>query len=223
MLALTECHYTPSEFEPQGITAAVVGNPILDWTSLFPSDPFLHVSKTGFFPEEANFSKVSVNEALSIDSLCVIRQQFFSKAEKYFDPFASPLLFFRTPSSDTPNETVTSLTNQSFNDALIEDGTMPFPVKKRHSLRKHPPVNSDLVLPSTRVDVGKDFAAKNQAIEFVDLMRKSFRRSEVEREGLAGISVKRRFEVIERDGMDLWDAKRMLEVGQWFSEVLRQP
>lgn len=223
MLALTECFYTPTELEPQGISALAVGNPILDWTALTPSDVKRDAPQEGLFRKLSAFPTGADNEALSTDGLCNIREAFFSKAEKYFDPFASPLLFFRTPSTEMPNEAAASVEHSFLNGGPEDDNFLLPPAKKRRSPRKYPPTGSNLLLPWTRVDVGKDFVLKDQGADLVECMRKSFGRSEIEWTDDAKSNVTRDFEILERAGMGLWDGKHMLEIGQWFGEKLRRP
>lgn len=223
MLALTECFYTPAELEPQGISALAVGNPILDWTALDSGDATIHGPESGIFRKVVGFPPGANNESLSAMGLCGIREAFFSKAETYFDPFASPLLFFRTPASEIPHEAAACTEHSLRNGGLeVKNHVLP-PTKKRHSPRKYPPTGSNLLLPWTRVEVGKDCVLKDQGVDLVEMMRKSFRRSEIERTADAKNAVKREFEIMEREGIGLWDEKHVQEVGQWFGEILRKP
>ena len=223
MLALTECFETPAELEPQGISALAVGNPILDWTALTPSDVKRTASQEGLFRKLSAFPEGTNNDSLSTDGLCDIREAFFPKAEKYFDPFASPLLFFRTPSTEIPNDATASVEHSFLNGGPEDDDSLLPPIKKRRSPRKYPPAGSNLLLPWTRVDVGQDWVLKDQGADLVECMQKSFRRSETERIDDAKSTVTRDFEILERAGMGLWDEKHMLEIGQWFGEKLRRP
>ncbi|KAL9135776.1 MAG: hypothetical protein Q9175_003013 [Cornicularia normoerica] len=223
MLALTECFYTSAELEPQGISALAVGNPILDWTAMTPSDPIVNFPQAEFFRKVRGIPRGANNESLSANGLCDIRDAFFSKAETYFDPFASPLLFFRTPSSEIPNEAATSTEHSLLNGGLEDGNPLLPPTKKRPSHRKYPPAGSNLLLPWTRVEVGKDCIIKDQGADLVEMMRKSFRRLEVERIADAKNAVRREFEIVEREGVGLWDEKHALEIGQWFGEKLRKP
>ena len=223
MLALTECFHTPAELEPQGINALAVGNPILDWTALTPSYATQNEPQAAVFRKVGGFPKRANNDSLSANDLCDIREVFFSKAEKYFDPFASPLLFFRTPASEIPNEGTTSTDHSLLNGGLKDEDPLSPPVKKRPSARKYPPAGSDLLLPWSRVEVGKDFLFKDQGADLVEMMRKSFRRLEVERIADAKNAVERNFEIVERDGVGLWDEKHTYEIGRWFGEILRKP
>ena len=223
MLALTECSFTPAELEPQGISALAVGNPILDWTALNWSGGIQTPPQAGIFRKIGSFPKGANNETLSADGLCEIREAYFSKAEKYFDPFASPLLFFRTPASEIPNETATSTDHSLLNGGPDYESLFAPPIKKRRSARKYPPTGSNLLLPFTKVDVGMDCVLKDQGVDLVEVMRKSLRHSEVEGTPFAKDAVKRDFKIVEREGMGLWDEKHTFEIGQWFGEMLRKP
>lgn len=223
MLALTECFHTPAELEPQGISALAVGNPVLDWTALTPSYATQNAPQAGVFRKVGGFPKGANNESLSVNGLCDIREAFFSQAEKCFDPFASPLLFFRTPTSEVPNEATASTEHSLLNGGPEDENPLSLPVKKRRSARKYPPTGSNLLLPWTRVEVGKDCGFKDQGADLVEMMRKSFRRSEVERIADAKDAVRRNFEIVEREGIGLWDQKHMHEIGWWFGETLRKP
>lgn len=222
MLALTECLYTPAELEPQGISALAVGNPILDWTALTPGDTTRDV-RGEFFRKLSGFPRGANNESLSAKGLCDIREGFFSKAEKCFDPFASPLLFFRTPTSEIPNEAAASTEHSLLNGGPENESLVLPPVKKRLSPRRYPPTGSNLLLPSTRVEVGQDWELKDQGADLIEAMRKSFRRSEDDWTADVKRVVRRNFEVVETNGIGLWDEKHAFEIGQWFGEKLRQP
>lgn len=214
MLALTECH-TP------GISAAALGNPIVDWTALHP----LEASKEPEVTPDVKFTNqhrdLQDKIAMSMESLLTLRGDYFSKSEKYHDPFASPLLFFRTPSSDLPLEYAPAQSSDS--EPNPEEVVSDF-FKKRRSLRKYPPTYSDLIIPNIRVYVGKESVLRDQGFELVDLMRRSFDRWEVDRFTLPGKDIpQRRFEALDREGWGLWNDKEVLEIGNWFGDVLRKP
>ena len=204
MLALTEGIGKSAEPELPGISALAVGNPILDWTSLTQTDRVLVLP-------------------LSANGLLKTRKLYFSRPETYFDPSASPLLFFRTPSSEIPNDARASNEHGPLNSDPEDDNRLLELVTKRCSARKIPPAGSDLILPWTKVEVGKDWVLKDQGADLVELMRKSHKRSEAEWTVEATDPVKREFEVVEREGFGLWDEKHAFEIGQWFGKVLREP
>ena len=239
MLALTECH----EYK-HGISAAVVGNPIADWTALTSADFQSVASRQKDVPSEIQKPNVatisdclivpeaspgtqddledngSEEELLSIENLLRIRDLSFRKPEQYFDPFASPLLFFRTPSSDLPYQLPMY---QSTNQLREELETTSEPGKKRRSHRKYPPADSGLLLPHMRVEVGKGNLLRDQGAEFVDLMRRSYARSSAEATSRGENLEQRTFDLVEREGLGIWGRQEMLEIGAWFGKVLREP
>ena len=216
MLALTECHSASL-----GISAAALGNPIVDWTALHSSGTRPESEITGRTKVTKKNQKSLEKNLLAIDSLVTLREEYFPKAEKYHDPFASPLLFFRTPSSELPLEHTPP--QPSDGDSNPENAVLE-PTQTRRFLRKYPPTYSDLILPHMRVNVGKESVLKDQGIELVDLMRRSFGRWEVDRFTHLGKDYPQRgFETVDREGLGLWDEKEILEIGHWFGDVLRKP
>ena len=209
MLALTE----------QRVNAAAIGNPIVDWTALFTPD----TDKAPVLSEGLvnNFQIDPLVEPAPkiLKSLLTMREKLFTKAEKYHDPFASPLLFFRTPSSDLPTE----FGRLDLESDLDTGHQTTEAVKKRRSLRKYPPRGSNGVLPHMRVDVGKENILREQGIELIELMRRSHSRAGVERNTFQEILPSRIFDVVERPGCGWWHKKEIQEIGSWFGEVLRRP
>ncbi|KAL8766434.1 MAG: hypothetical protein Q9209_006810 [Squamulea sp. 1 TL-2023] len=194
MLALTEC-------KTNGITAAALSDPIVDWSSPIQLPP----------------SSSSDIHSLSRD-LKDLYTTSFAKPEHRYDPFASPLLFFRTPAHElsTPSLYGASFPLESKAESSDSDATSRL-VPRRRSHRKHPPIGSGLRLPMTRIDVRTDFGMKDQAIEFAELLQRSVSlyedKSEIPRE---------RVEVVEREGNGLWCEKDFMEIGTWMGEMLRR-
>lgn len=209
MLALTE----------QGVNAAAIGNPIVDWTALFtPDTDKASVLSEGPVHNSQNDPLVDPAPTI-LKSLLTMREKLFTKAEKYHDPFASPLLFFRTPSSDLPTE----FGRLHLESDLDTGHQTTEAVKKRRSLRKYPPRGSNLVLPHMRVDIGKENVLRDQGIELIDLMRRSHTRADTERNNFQDFLPSRIFDVVERPGCGWWHKKEMQEIGNWLGEVLRRP
>ena len=214
MLAITESHSLM-----QGVNAAAIGNAIVDWTAL-------STQKTNKAPVLAEGPvnnprpDVVVERAPTVlETLVNMRGKLFTKAEKYHDPFASPLLFFRTPSSDLPTESG----RLGLEGDLDTGDQTTEATKKRRSLRKYPPRGSDLVLPHMRVDIGKENVLWDQGIELIDLMRRSHDRADIEWNTFKGFPPSRSFNVVERQGYGWWREKEIQEIGNWFGEVLRRP
>ena len=212
MLALTE-----SNPMTRGVNAAAIGNPVVDWTALFTPDKAPMSSEV-----LVNYSKTDplIEPAPTIlKSLLTMREKLFTKVEHYHDPFASPLLFFRTPSSDLPSE-FGRLDSQGDLDTGHQTSEA---IKKRRSLRKYPPRGSNVVLPHMRVDIGNENVLRDQGTELVELMRRSHSRADAERNTYQYALPSRIFDVIERSGYGWWHKKEIEEIGNWFGEVLRRP
>lgn len=229
MLALTECRPTKG-----GVKAAAVGNAIMDWTSLFPA------SNNGIAPavsyREATTSsnarhvspEWSSNQhgpSLSKDGLLRLRSRLFTQPEKYFDPFASPLLFFRTPGCDLASLGDDIHARQAFDDPGADDSTTAHDAqtKRRRSPRKYPPNGSGLRLPYMRFDAGIESSLREQSEEIVEVLGKSAQHWEDESYGaLDRKAVSKRVRLVERSGLGLWGEKELRELGTWFGDVLRR-
>lgn len=213
MLALTECHEGK-----QRICAATIGNPIVDWTALIPTaidavgseaEETLLVSRTPSDLREQIAIDGLKSDSLSVNDLLTLRNSFFTKPEKYFDPFASPSLFFRTPSSDLPRDT----SPNPFINSSFEAEELPAEVgKKRRSHRKYPSVGSGFLLPHMRVEVGKCNALKDQGVEFMDLMRRSLARSTAENASSGKHVEIRTCDLVEREDLGLWSVFSQLSL-----------
>lgn len=228
MLALTECHATK-----QGITAAGIGNPIADWTLITFEGQNTHPVHTTSKEDADTFVKRQNDSTTSpafdgiptSESLLSLRDSIFPKAENYFDPFASPSLFFRTPTFDLPPYSPTlSYSASTPKSQESEDDTSPNLVRNRRSHRKYPPFSSELRLPNMRIEVGdgKGNVLKEQGLEFVELMRRSVDLWEGEEwQGLNHKDGNTRIELVKRPKSGLWGNKEVLEIGTWFAGAFR--
>jgi acetyl esterase/lipase len=191
MLALTESRLGESR-----IAAAAVSNPIVDW--VFPEngemeatsevdsgDPMEHSLKP---MEGAKSSRSKKNRkvstswdlykdenALSSSSLLSARRQLFRKPASYFDSFASPILFFRSPGADVPYDENVFSEDEGTNTSTIRN--------RRKAHKAFPPTASALVLPEMRISLGAETPLYDQGEELVKLLRRSIIRT---REGRAG-------------------------------------
>ncbi|KAL9119919.1 MAG: hypothetical protein Q9187_003519, partial [Circinaria calcarea] len=228
MLALTECH-----MGKPGIRAAMMGNPITDWTAFH--DP---ADTDGLSPSirQGNDPAASLSTP---SHLLHVRSSLFTKPSHYFDPFASPLLFFRTPSSDLPPDFSPPSTSDDSqappsptSDSQPSSETPIEWIRKRRAHRRHPPLLSTLRLPTIRVDVGKESALRKQGWELVELWRRSVDlyegggRGERWRYPANGVDRagegEARAEVKEKDGVGLWTEEDLVEIGRWLARrVLR--
>ena len=229
VLALTECHTGK-----KGIRAAAVGNPITDWTAMHVVSPSRSIDLLNKNEPELQIHKkrpsrkaslkdswtaFSANPTISSASLLRARFTLFAKPEHYFDPFASPLLFFRTASSDIPPE-------RPSDDPFFDDEALFDFIKKRRAHRRHPPMGSDLVLPATRVQIGEENLLRDQGRELVESMRRSIgsgSRDSVRDAGLRGSSAtgEERIEMVQSTGLGLWTENDLADMGMWFGRVLR--
>ena len=174
MLALTECR----RGEP-GVFAAAVNNPVVDWV----------LPDTVDEPTESGNSTTALLQA---------RQDFFPKPTSYFDPFASPLLFFRTPGAEVPvvrsevdDMTCLSMIERedfykqqmmlsgisSSNSSSDLDDPAEEPAVKKKASRLFPSKNLNLELPSLYVSSGDSSPLHGQAVELSQAMRKSITRA----------------------------------------------
>lgn len=92
-LAMTECRAG----EP-GIMAAAVSNPLVDWVDLGRAAPSVKAKKGG---KKSRVVAVDQDDA-AVKDLLMLRAQLFKRPQDYFDPFASPMLFFRSAGADVP-------------------------------------------------------------------------------------------------------------------------
>ena len=237
MLALTECHSQ----KPGGICAAALGNPIADWTfpdaeSAGQESEAIDLADTRFETLEPLLRKRSPAKPRPIDSwtafadstslsaqaLLAARDTFFTQPEKWFDPFASPLLFFRTASIDIPTLKPADPATDPATDIAAS------PAKKRKARRRYPPPHLDLKLPIMRVDVGEESLLRDQGVEFVERVKKSspsYARQAVGWDGeeVAGEEAREDDDVrlVVREGVGLWGEKELVEVGGWLGGALR--
>ncbi|KAL8723480.1 MAG: hypothetical protein Q9225_000213 [Loekoesia sp. 1 TL-2023] len=202
MLALTECHTSKP-----GITATALSNPIVDWTPPLPKPP--------------------PNEGSPLDRhLFSLREQSFAEPEHRYDPFASPLLFFRTPAFELPTPTYgfSPLLHESSPKQSSDDEKTSASIPKRRSHRKYPPLDSGLRLPLTTIEIGETAPLRDQGIEFAQVMQRSVDLYERGEGGYRGASdeARQRVRVVEREGKGLWGEREMMEIGAWFGEFGRR-
>ena len=195
MLALTECHANKP-----GISAAAIGDPVVDWPSLL-------------LKSDLEGNEVAKGKS---EKLRVLQRALSPNLEQSFDPFVSPLLFMRTPSYEIGPDRRTS---PSVDDRGHDSDTSPTITPKRRSHRKYPPLGSGLRLPWTRIEAIKASGLEAQSLELAELMRRSVDMweekplgSESQKFGEARVRVEER--------QALWGERDLFEVGRWFAEVL---
>jgi acetyl esterase/lipase len=188
-LALTECRVG----QP-GIVVAAVSNPVVDWVSLDQvSKPKagLSVSKKSSLQESTVRTEV--------ESLLQLRRRLFRKPEDYFDPFASPVLFFRSASAEVPpppqdipvddleqlsllqreehhreeyhREELGMASAQADTTSKVDDQHTP---ALRRASRRFPSKALGLRLPQFSISTGSAPPLRDQAEELTHVLRQSF-------------------------------------------------
>lgn len=230
MLALTECHS-----RKQGsIAAAGIGNPVADWTSLvfegeatedLSTNSTLHTAPIKKKPPSSDTIPWT-GRSLSTESLLSARNSLFSKEDRFFDPFASPLLFFRGPAFylkgiQLPESAVSSATTDTMAEQPNDEDSASI-IRNRLSHRKYPPRNSGLCLPQMRVELGGKNILKEQGLEFVKLMRRSVRLWEYQEKCDSNNYGSDRIELVERPESDWWGNEEIHDLGAWFAQTFRR-
>ena len=186
MLALTEC-----QLGRTGINTAFVSNPICDWVSMQESDTKLqhivNASEDTMSPRPAlrqshrrkggpvvpSLALFASNACLPSSSLFTARSSLFKDPSSYFDPFASPSLFFRTPgASPSVSHESDESSPSSRPDDHVEDKVT---LTARKAYLKYPPSHLALRLPPFRIEMGAQNPLRDQVEEFANLLSRSHR------------------------------------------------
>jgi acetyl esterase/lipase len=225
MLALTECRAGSKR-----LAAAAVNNPILDWAFPFglPATEEEAALKDEDIFQTGNdllnwWNQLEAKEAnstlkkttpvpassweayadspiLPTTTLLRAREAFFRKPEDYFDRFASPICFFRSPSAEivypTDEDKIASLSPSSDPDPVVppdlysdadsifthnpphhqqspqKPADLPTLIKRRTYHRVHPPSNSGLLLPHMYITSGSESPLLDQSSELTRLMKR---------------------------------------------------
>ncbi|MCJ1395268.1 hypothetical protein MMC18_008152 [Xylographa bjoerkii] len=249
MLALTECHANRSG----NVKALVLGAPVVDWTAMYPvasgegsesalatGEPVAADDKVGVTsktrkhktPPADSWRTHTSSQLLSASTLLEARDTLFLKPEHYHDRFASPLLFFRTASSDIPPPEASPFDHFSSSSqaaSSLSPAAITTFLKPRRAYLRYPPLGSGLVLPRTRIDVGQESVLRDQGVELAEAMGRSWtlykgrgagrgRGREIERVSSEGDE--ENVEVREVGGEGLWGEEELVGVGRWVAEVL---
>lgn len=190
MLALTECR-------PQGphIAAAAVNEPIVDW--IFPAeDESTGAATSARSRAGSSFYRYAKNGPLDTETFLEKRGAYFRKPADYFDPFASPVLNFRSPGVATPpTPTLTPLDEfaelsllerDDFHRQQLRLGALSnTPVAKeesdsedalkkaRKTAKRWPTTGSGLKIPQMHISTGSNSALSDQAVELSVLLQRS--------------------------------------------------
>ncbi|KAI7572827.1 hypothetical protein KC343_g354 [Hortaea werneckii] len=182
MLAVTECRIGEA-----GVVAAALDNPIVDWVGI----------DDGKEPHLAS-------EEME-DLLLATRNKLFKRPGHYFDSFASPVLFFRSPGKETPKfsasgplddlehlayleredffrqQLALSAIPNRFSDAETqgeEEDSDPGKTRSpRKTSKRYPSPSLGLKLPPFHISSGSLPPLSEQADELAQLLRKSFLRT----------------------------------------------
>ena len=243
MLAVTECH----AHKAGGIRAAALGNPITDWTAMYPVALEITNMNTVMLEDRNavvrkrklkakgkalhSWSASFDNPVLTSEAILQARDTLFAKPEHYHDPFASPLLFFRTASSDIPSDQPISFDAARPSLETPSAQLIEF-IRKRRAHRRHPALGSGLVLPHTKVVVGKESVLRDQGVELVDAMRRSVNSYETNErgctqekdfdDGLEDIGVNEgKVQLEESAEAAMWTEEDLLRVASWAADAVR--
>ncbi|KAK1816758.1 hypothetical protein LTR12_008799 [Friedmanniomyces endolithicus] len=170
MLALTECRVG----QP-GIVAAALSNPMVDWVDL---DGDLAKAVT---TARASVASNAAASALTTE-LQALRSKLFRKPEHYFDPFASPMLFLRSPGGAIPPappdvpiddmEHLTQLNREEFRYVTEPAQEEAKPLRK--TSKRYPSPLLGLRLPAFHIHAGKSSSLlSGQAEEFTRRLRQA--------------------------------------------------
>lgn len=182
MLAVTECRIGET-----GVVAAALSNPIVDWVGI----------------DDGKKSHPPNGEMQ--DLLLSARNKLFKRPGHYFDSFASPLLFFRSPGRDVPKfsasgplddlEHLAYLEREDFfrqqlalsaipnrlHDAetqeVEDDSSGGKTGSPRKTSKRYPSPSLGLKLPPFYISSGSVSPLSEQADEMAQLLRKSFLRT----------------------------------------------
>jgi acetyl esterase/lipase len=181
MLSLTECGPASMYPNPTRIVAAALNNPIIDWVvpdreqleavsniSLESSDVYDEDGAMKRYIHKrrklSSWQKFKDSEILSESALMKVRKELFANPNAYFDSFASPIHFLRTPGMDVPHDTTTMTYDPDVHQA---------PELRRKARILFPPSDSKAVVPHIRLTTGESSLLQTQDQDFIERMRLS--------------------------------------------------
>ena len=213
MLGLTECIVN----ERACVAAVSVTNPICDWSDLEANSAASFTAGIAGSKRASKSQNKSVAESSTpaVDSplllptgvtnssaldrrfLLHLRTSSFppSSPWKYFDPFASPLLFLRTPSKDVPGPrsledefTRLMLADDTDSQSKTEsDGNKERQRRRKVPLKWPPPGSTGMVMPRMKITVPKDVGDNviaAQGEEMTRLLRRALVRGSIAGRGV---------------------------------------
>ena len=184
-LALTECRT-----DRPAIVAAAVNNALVDWVSLAETTDTPAKRR---LPKSA--SSIVDGSDQELQTLLQLRQELFAKPENYFDPFASPMLFFRSAGTTVPPALATvpiddlDQLSEFEREAIhrqelaatgdLRDHTTPdakSTMAQRRASRRFPSKALGLRLPQFHISAGHHSPLRDQIHELTSALHQSFAR-----------------------------------------------
>jgi acetyl esterase/lipase len=182
-LSLTECR----SGQP-GIVAAAVSNPVVDWVSL---DYEIKLERRSVMAASTLVQAEAGD--MTVDALLNLRSQLFTKPSHYFDPFASPILFFRSagaevppPPSDASTDDMEQLSILEREEIYRQEVAVPYDaqgpslnsdttiVQGRKASRRFPGKSLGLRLPSFNISATTGTPLASQTGDLAHHLRQSF-------------------------------------------------
>lgn len=231
-LALTECCSPTSPWlgpggrgcGGAGVRAVFLSSPVVDWTAMYdaasPQETRDKDEQTPSLNGSTRIQKAKTSRSswvkyytdsstIAAAKLLSLRKTLFRDPADSCDPFASPLLFFRTPSPYLELE----------RDILLGvDTDRSIKQQQRRARRQYPPTGSNLMLPHMKISVGES-VLRDQVRDFADAARKSVQRDEGQ-DGGARIEFTLMPTNESSTGMGGWGEKELFEAGMWFAGKL---
>ncbi|KAH7074306.1 Alpha/Beta hydrolase protein [Paraphoma chrysanthemicola] len=141
------------------------------------------------------WQRYSANFVVPVRSLTLARDLLFRKTENYFDPFASPIHYFRSPVAQLvlphSEDTSASLQPDILHDAEIQmtlnhytagggwanaAPELPTLTRCRAYMRGYPPAGSKINFPAWNVTTGLESPLSDQSKEITKMLRRSIAR-----------------------------------------------
>ena len=186
---------------------------------------------------------------LTLSGALQARSTLFRKPAFYFDPFASPIHFFRTPIAETPRDLPLPvemdsepLLSEDEGSVVPKEAPKKIPKRRKYSLR-YPPTGTGLRLPYFDISVGEESLLYEQNLEMALYLRRSLVRTltktseedyivDLDEEN-AGFRVDKnavleaekmiRLRVVDGVGAARDESSEIERVGAWMRTMLRKP
>ncbi|KAF2224535.1 hypothetical protein BDZ85DRAFT_216616 [Elsinoe ampelina] len=242
MLALTECRT-----KGHRIAAAALHDPLLNW--VMPEEVTQDLDEAAMRRDSRRrpaFVPSNDTDTSILRAIVSARSELFKTPGDWFDPFASPLLFFRSsnaaiPTSD-PNAPVdefaelsamnqhdfmrqqlklSAMSNFAGHDTGIDVEDDPVGSLRR-SARRYPRIDSGLTLPNFRLTIGPDGVWRAQAEEFTKYVwRSMIRTDELKKQDMAAAELHAAERVFHEsyDG-EIQAEECLADTAEWLRDVL---